>query len=136
MPHTIGLVMGQFHKAEAEAMKDEAKLTAAECGMQVLAEVWVPGSMEVPLAAKRLLQRSDIDGIVVLGIIEHGETKHGMVMGGAVTGALIGLQLEFMKPVGMGILGPGIFPSQIPARVRPYARSATLAVHQMLPQAN
>ena len=132
MAYRIALVLGQFHKAEAEAMQAEAELTANECGMLVAAAVWVPGSMETPLAAKRLLSRDDIDGLVVLGIIEHGETKHGIVMGSAVTSALIGLQLEFMKPVGMGILGPGIFPSQIPARTRPYARSATLAVHQML----
>ncbi len=53
-------------------------------------------------------------------------------MGQAVVQALIDLQLEFMKPIGMGILGPGIFPSQIASRVRPYARAATLAVCRML----
>jgi 6,7-dimethyl-8-ribityllumazine synthase len=68
----------------------------------------------------------------VLGIIERGETKHGIVMAQAVTDALIALQLELMKPIGMEILGPDIVPSQIPARIRPYARAATTAVHHML----
>jgi len=90
--------------------------------------------MEAPLAVKRLLQRDDIHGIVVLGIIERGETDHGVVMGHAVTKALIDLQLSFMKPIGMGILGPGIFASQITPRLRSYARAATLAVCQMLRQ--
>jgi 6,7-dimethyl-8-ribityllumazine synthase len=88
--------------------------------------------MEAPLAAKRLLQRDSVDGLVVLGIIERGETDHGVVMGGAVTKALIDLQLGFMKPIGMGILGPGIFPRQIASRVGPYARAAKLAVCRML----
>ena len=132
MPIRIALVIGHFHKTEAEAMRDEAEKTARECGMEVDSVVWIPGSMEAPLAAKRLLIREEIDGLVVLGIIERGETEHGVVMGQAVTAALIGLQLELMKPVGMGLLGPGIFASQIPSRVRPYARSATMAVHRML----
>jgi 6,7-dimethyl-8-ribityllumazine synthase len=43
-------------------------------------------------------------------------------MGGAVTKALVDLQLGFMKPIGMGILGLGIFTSQIAGRIRSYAR--------------
>ena len=42
------------------------------------------------------------------------------------------LQLETMKPVGVGLLGPEILPDQIPSRLRPYARHAVLAVHAML----
>jgi hypothetical protein len=37
-----------------------------------------------------------------------------------------------MKPIGMGLLGPGITPSQIPSRLSSYARSATLAACHML----
>ena len=131
MAAKIALVLGKFHKAEADAMRDEAEKTAQECGMEVDTVVWIPGSMEAPLAAKKLLSREDIDGVVVLSIIERGETEHGIVMAQAVTGALIGLQLEFMKPIGMGILGPGIFPSQISSRVRLYARAATMALCSM-----
>jgi 6,7-dimethyl-8-ribityllumazine synthase len=80
----------------------------------VTARVWVQGSLEKPLALKRLLLRKDIDGTAALGIIERGETKHGLVMGQAVLSSLLALQLELMKPIGIGILGPEILPSQIP----------------------
>jgi 6,7-dimethyl-8-ribityllumazine synthase len=53
-------------------------------------------------------------------------------MGQAVIQALIGLQLETGKPVGIGILGPEILPDQIPLRLAPYARDAVRAVHAML----
>ena len=43
--------------------------------------VWVPGSMEAPLAIDRMLQSTEVQGAVVLGIIERGETDHGLVMG-------------------------------------------------------
>jgi 6,7-dimethyl-8-ribityllumazine synthase len=132
--HNVALILGQFHKKEAQEMKDEAMRTAEEHDLSVVEVAWIPGSMEAPLAAKRLLQRDDIHGIVVLGIIERGETDHGVVMGHAVIKALIDLQVSFMKPIGMGILGPGIFASQISPRLRSYARAATLAVCQMLRQ--
>lgn len=131
--NSIAIVLGSFHKKEAEEMLDEARKAAAEAGLNIIEEVWVPGSYEKPLALKRLLQRTDVDGAVVLGIIEHGETKHGMVMGQVVHEAIIRLQLEFMKPVGIGILGPEILQEQIPSRMRPYARAAMLATAQMLP---
>ena len=128
----ISLVVGAFHRASCETMVSEALLVAGALGLEVRDEVWVPGSMEKPLAAKRLLEREDIDAVVVLGIIERGETAHGRVMGQAVIQALIDLQLETNKPVGVGILGPEILPEQIPPRLVPYAQSAVRAVHAML----
>ena len=128
----IGLVLGRFHRQEAEEMLAEAQGVAARLGLQIVAESWVPGSMETPLAVKRLLLRPEIAGVAALGIIERGETSHGLVMGHAVIKSLIDLQLEFMKPVGVGILGPDIHPSQIPSRVRPYAAAAIEAVATML----
>ncbi|MBI2410796.1 MAG: 6,7-dimethyl-8-ribityllumazine synthase [Candidatus Kerfeldbacteria bacterium] len=136
MPTTkrIALVMGSFHKPQIEEMLAEARNAASEVEMTIIEEVWVPGSLEKPLAVKRLLQRDDIDGVAVLGIIERGETKHGLVMGQAVTQALIQLQLEKMKPIGCGILGPEILPEQIAIRLKPYARAAVFAVQAMLKQ--
>jgi 6,7-dimethyl-8-ribityllumazine synthase len=128
----IAIVVGQFHKVNGEAMVEEAQNAAKELGLEVVEVVWVPGSLEKPLALKRLLMRPDIDGAVALGIIEKGETSHGFVMGTAVTSALIALQIDLMKPIGTGILGPDIMPSQIPHRVRPYAKAAVAAVAQML----
>ncbi|HYH18497.1 MAG TPA: 6,7-dimethyl-8-ribityllumazine synthase [Azospirillum sp.] len=130
----IGIVLGKFHTAEVTEMLDEARKVARTRGLSIApnGEVWVPGSMEKPLAVKRLLMRADVDAVVALGIIERGETEHGSVMGHAVIRSLIDLQLEFLKPVGVGILGPGINPSQIPPRIRPYAAAAVDAVADML----
>lgn len=128
----IAIVLGAFHKKEADDMLDEARTAAAEHGLTVVAEVWVHGSIEKPLALKRLLLRDDVHGCVALGIIERGETKHGLVMGEVVYDAIVKLSLEFMKPIGLGILGPEILPEQIGKRVRPYAREAVVATAQML----
>lgn len=128
----IGFVLGSYHKELITRMCEVARQTAETEKCHVREEIWVPGSMEKPIAIKKLLLREDIDGVVVLGIIEKGETKHGLVMATAVIHSIINLQTELMKPIGVGILGPEIFPSQIASRIEPYARNAVLAVSAML----
>jgi len=132
MTNNIVVVLGSFHKKEADEMLDEVQNFAREHNLNIVEEKWVPGSMEKPLALKQLLTNNDVDGAVVLGIIERGETKHGLVMANSVVNAIIQLQLELMKPIGVGILGPEILPNQIPSRVRPYALGAIKAVTEML----
>ncbi|MFH1632062.1 MAG: 6,7-dimethyl-8-ribityllumazine synthase [bacterium] len=128
----IALVIGSFHKDLALEMVEEARATAKEVGVNIVDEVWVPGSVEKPLALKRALSRNDIDGAVALGIIERGETKHGMVMGQSLMHFVMQLMVDTGKPIGLGVLGPEILPDQIEPRVRPYARKAVVAVASML----
>ena len=130
--HQIEIVIGSFNRSEGENMLSEALSTAEENDLEASEQVWVPGTMEKPLAVKRLLLRQEVDGVAVLGVIERGETAHGRVMAQAVIKAIVDLQLETMKPVGVGILGPEILPDQIQSRLRPYARHAVLAVRSML----
>jgi 6,7-dimethyl-8-ribityllumazine synthase len=127
----IAIVLGSFHKDHMPIMLEAARAEAKAQGLNIQEEVWVPGSMEKPIIIKKLMQRPDIDGIAVLGIIEKGETKHGFVMADAVIKAIINLQLEFMKPMGVGIIGPDVSPSQIPARVEPYGKKAVSALAEM-----
>ena len=132
MAKSIAIVVGSYHKELVEKMVEKARKIAADNDLIVEEVTWVPGSMEVPLQIKRLFLRDSIDGAVVLGIIENGETKHGLVMGQAVTSSLIDLQLASMKPIGFGIIGPGAKAEQIEKRLLPYAEKAVLAVSEML----
>ena len=77
----IVAVCGSFHKEEVEKMLDFARDEASVMNAELTDVVWVPGSMEAPLALERLLVREDVDGAIALGIIERGQTQHGMVMG-------------------------------------------------------
>jgi 6,7-dimethyl-8-ribityllumazine synthase len=87
----------------------------------------VTGCYEVPLAAKRLIARQDVDALVVLGYIEKGETLHGVVMGHVVHSALMELSLAHDKPIGLGIIGPGATLAQAEERKDGYARAAVRA---------
>lgn len=128
----VGLVCGSFHKESVEKMVLHATDEARANGLEISDIVWVPGSVEAPLATARLLERDDIIGVACLGIIEKGETDHGLVIGQAVVKSLIDLQLGYDKPVGLGIIGPGVEPEQINRRLEPHARSAIIAVSRMI----
>ena len=128
----IALVCGSYHREAVARMAVAAGERAGELGLEVVAEQWVPGALECPLALQRLLARDDITGAVLLGIIERGETQHGLAMGQAVVQAVVDLQLATGKPVGMGVIGPGAEPKHIEPRRLPYARTAVDAVAEML----
>jgi 6,7-dimethyl-8-ribityllumazine synthase len=130
--NNISIILGKFHESLIKEMLAEAKVVAGSLNIHVKEELWVPGSYEVPLALKRTLSKSDIHGAVLLGIIERGETKHGLVMAQSVFSAVIQLQLETNKPVGIGIIGPEVLPEQIRPRLLPHARAAVEAVASML----
>lgn len=132
MSKNIAIISTSWHKKYLEVMVEEARKTASVEGLRIAMEVWVPGSYEIPLALRRILASKDIDGAVALGIIERGETKHGMVMGIVVHDAILRIELEAGKPVGLAILGPEILPKQIAQRIRPYARKAVVALKSML----
>jgi len=128
----IGLVCGSFHKKEVEEMIQYAQDEATKNELNIIEIIWVPGSMEAPLATARLLEQDEIIGVACLGIIEKGETSHGLAMGQAVIKSLIDLQLGYDKPIGLGIIGPGAEPHHIQPRLEPHARNAISAIKSMI----
>ena len=127
----IAAVCGSFHKEEIQRMLEYAENEANINGAEISKIIWVPGSMEVPLALNRLLEDNEVDAAIALGIIERGETQHGLVMGQVVTRSIIELQIKFDKSIGLGIIGPGAEKHHIEPRLEPHARSAVNAVIKM-----
>ena len=127
----IAIVCGSFHKNEVSKMLEWASDEASQQGLTLTDVVWVPGAMEVPLALNRLLARDDIQGAACLGIIEKGHTQHGLAMGQSVMTSIIELQIEWDKPVGLGIIGPGAESEHIGPRLEPHARAAVAAISAM-----
>ena len=128
----IALVCARFHRENVETMLELAHSRADDFGIEVAEVIWVPGSLEIPLALKGLICRDDIDGAACLGVIEKGETQHGLVLGQAIVKTILELQLEFDKPIGLGIIGPGAEPEHVESRLAPHARGAIDAIAAVL----
>jgi 6,7-dimethyl-8-ribityllumazine synthase len=102
----IGIVVSEWYWEEiTQPMLNLAVKTAEKAGVEVEV-VKAPGSFDIPLPVKKLLQKPDIDAVVTLGAVIQGETDHDGVIGYTVAQALVDLSLAFEKPVMLGINGP------------------------------
>ncbi len=130
--HSIAIVCSTFNHEITLPMRDHAVRRAGEMGLKVVAVVNVPGAYEIPLAAQRLLARKDVEGVAVLGAVIEGDTSHDEVVGHNAARACMDLMLKYDKPVGLGISGPRMDPSQARERAQPFAERAVEAVAHML----
>ena len=79
--------------------------------------VTVPGVFDMPLAVKKLLLNKGIDAVVTLGAVIEGETEHDEIVITNAARKMTDLAVEFEKPVGLGVTGPGMTRLQAQDRV-------------------
>jgi 6,7-dimethyl-8-ribityllumazine synthase len=126
----LGIVAAEFNYEITYAMVELAKEHAKFLGVDVEEVVKVPGVFDMPLAVKMLLERCDIDCVVTLGAVIEGQTEHDELVAGHATRKIADLALEYNKPVGLGISGPGM--SRLDAHKRiDYAKKAVEAAVKM-----
>lgn len=102
----IGAVVSSFHRDLTGAMLESARDEFLRSGLAPddLIEVWVPGSFELPLVARRMARRSDVDAVLCLGLVLRGETPHDVYIAHAVSQGILRVSLEVDKPVLFGVL--------------------------------
>jgi 6,7-dimethyl-8-ribityllumazine synthase len=66
--------------------------------------VKVPGSFEIPLAAKKMAQRGKYDAIICLGAVIRGSTPHFEYISAEVTKGVASVSLESGVPVIFGVI--------------------------------
>jgi len=113
----IGIVCSEFNFDVTQMMLERAKEHAKFMEVDVAKVVMVPGVFDMPLAIKTLLKDKGIDGVVTLGAVIEGETEHDQVVIGQAARKIMDLAVEFEKPVGLGITGPGMSRLQAQDRV-------------------
>src|SRR5215468_5510538 len=66
--------------------------------------VWVPGAVEIPLAALTLAESGAIDAIVALGCVINGETAHFQYVCEQVSAGIQHVNLDTGVPCAFGVL--------------------------------
>lgn len=66
--------------------------------------VWVPGSFEIPLTAKKLAESQKYDAVICLGVLLRGETPHFDYISSVITKGIGTVSLDSGIPVVNGIL--------------------------------
>ncbi len=69
-----------------------------------LHEIWVPGSWELPLAAKTLATSGRYDAVICLGCVIRGQTSHHVYVANEATKGLAQVALDTGTPIGFGLL--------------------------------
>jgi 6,7-dimethyl-8-ribityllumazine synthase len=114
---TVAFVVATFHADLSEAMLHRAQDRAKASGCKLGPVLRVQGSFDVGLPTEWLLEQEQVDCVVVIGAIVKGETQHDEVIAHATASTLQALSVEYDKPVGFAITGPGMTMDQAKARV-------------------
>jgi 6,7-dimethyl-8-ribityllumazine synthase len=102
----FALVVARFNDFVCERLLAGAEDCLERHGASASARtvVRVPGSWEIPLAARRLAQSGRYDALVALGALVRGDTPHFDVLAAEVAKGLAQVSLETGVPIGFGVL--------------------------------
>ncbi len=123
----LGIVVSEFNYDVTYIMLQKAISHAKFLGAEVRYVVKAPGTFDTPILVHELLQKPDVDAVVVLGAVIQGETKHDEVVAQQAARKLLDLSIQFGKPVTLGVIGPGATRLQALERAEEYARRAVEA---------
>ncbi|RLF29598.1 MAG: 6,7-dimethyl-8-ribityllumazine synthase [Thermoplasmata archaeon] len=123
----IGAVVSEFNYDITMMMLERAREHAHFLGAEITQVVKVPGVFDMGLPIKKLLERKDIDGVVALGAVIEGETEHDEIVIQHAARKIADLAIEYDKPIGLGISGPGMTRLQAEERIE-RAKTAVEAV--------
>ena len=130
----IGAVVSEFNYDITMMMLERAKEHAQFLGAEITQIVKVPGVFDMGLPIKKLLERKNIDAVVALGAVIEGETEHDDIVIQHASRKIADLSVEFSKPVGLGISGPGMSRLQAQDRIdrAKAAVEAVVKIHRRL----
>jgi 6,7-dimethyl-8-ribityllumazine synthase len=102
----IGVLFSEWNEKITHALRDACVETLKDHGVKgegILLKS-VPGSFELPLAARWMLEHTLVQGVICLGCVVQGETPHFDYVCKGVTEGIMTLNNEYHKPVIFGVL--------------------------------
>ncbi|MFJ9772481.1 6,7-dimethyl-8-ribityllumazine synthase [Kitasatospora sp. NPDC101157] len=99
----VAVIAAQWHDQVMNGLLDGAHRALKELGVAEPTVLRVPGTFELPVAAKRLADRG-YDAVVALGVVIRGGTPHFDYVCQAATAGLTQVSVDTGVPVGFGVL--------------------------------
>ncbi len=103
---TVSIVVADWNQEITHAMLQACQETLTQVGLEkdCISVFHVPGSFELPAAARMIDDRHGPDAVICLGCVVQGETKHNEYINYAVAHGLTQLSLMRAKPFIFGLL--------------------------------
>lgn len=104
--HRFGIVSGRFNDFITARLVDGAIDTLQRHGSKTenVIHVQVPGSWEIPLAARKLAETKRVDAVICLGCVIRGQTPHFDYVAGESAKGVASASLQTGVPMSFGIL--------------------------------
>ncbi|MET8700558.1 6,7-dimethyl-8-ribityllumazine synthase [Kitasatospora sp. NPDC058032] len=99
----VAVIAAQWHDQVMNGLLDGAHRALKELGVAEPTVLRVPGTFELPVAAKRLAERG-YDAVIALGVVIRGGTPHFDYVCQAATVGLTQVAVDTGVPVGFGVL--------------------------------
>ncbi len=102
----IGIVVSEWNDRITDSLLNGAEESLLKHGIlqENILVKHVPGSFELPLGAKWMLEKTDVDAVICIGCIIQGETRHFDFIAQAVADGIMNVGLQFSKPVIFSVL--------------------------------
>lgn len=102
----VAIVVSRFNERVTSKLLQGAKDALANYGVrdQDVLVAWVPGSFEIPIVAKRMAARGDVDAVVCLGAVIRHETDHYFYVASEAARGIAEVGRETGIPVAFGVL--------------------------------
>lgn len=102
----FGLVISRFNDFITKKLLDGAQDGLLRHGVDEadIEIAWVPGSFEIHLAAKKLVQTNRFDAVICLGAVIRGATPHYEYIAAEVTKGIAKVGLDAELPVIYGVI--------------------------------
>lgn len=95
----FAVVVSRYNAYITERLLDGCRHVLAAGGAAVVDVAWVPGALEIPLAAKRLADTHRYDAIICLGCVIKGETLHFELVAQQAAAGMTRVALDTGVPV-------------------------------------
>ena len=103
---SFGIVASRFNdfivKALLEGALDAVRRHGGDAG--AVDVVWVPGSYEIPLAAREMAMTGRYDAVICLGAVIRGSTAHFDYVAGGAANGISAVSLETGVPTIFGVI--------------------------------
>jgi len=102
----VGIVVSRFNEFVNRLLLESALATLAEQGVadDDIAVVWVPGAVEIPIAAQKVAATYGYDAVIAIGCVIRGGTPHFEYVCEAVNNGVGRVALDTGVPIIFGVL--------------------------------
>lgn len=100
----IAILLPYFNEEYSLKLYENTEQTLKKHGVKNIKLIRVPGALELPLAAQKIIKKERPNAVIALGVVLKGETSHYELVCNETFRGLMDVQLKLEIPIIFGVL--------------------------------